>query len=565
VPADIDGNPNCLSLAGPNPITTVQCGVGSGNQIPGSNGNGGGQATVDGQFCTGYGPDPVGTDPRVFNLYSYRQTGICLSTDPATHECNGWSGTWVMATDDSAGAPTATTKRPLFGGAFFKIHTSQDMMIPNAASYDATGKSSTLCHQGGATPTQVACPTICTQSDMNDQIGCLVQASPCSLGYARRPLASFFQHYGGSGGAGTGLAVTTVDERLIGAPDSVACIQNLANAGVAGESYYPFTQKQYLNSIIGFGSVSPAELALASCENQAALVNQAVAANGFIPLPTFLAGGNPFCEDFNEQMLCPGYPYPGDPDGGQRNACADTANVQLGNGFQTTCGNGIVEPFEECDLGTLGVTAQGQPILPTDGGLVNGQTTLIGGGFVAASRSCSALCRSPFRIPPLLNASESRSGFAVALLRQFNLPPPSIVATFADLPPTDSRYPSAEAVYPYLLRSTLCPGCQLSSNFGANQFITRAQASVALVNVLALRQGLQVLSAAQADAVLAASPDAATIPLLARPYVATAIQIGILPLQAGGTVAATSPFAHAELAAALQTIETMFNLPVVPL
>jgi len=72
-------------------------------------------------------------------------------------------------------------------------------------------------------------------------------------------------------------------------------------------------------------------------------------------------GGTPFCEDFNERMLCSparGYPYAGDPTGGQRNACADVAAAGLGDGVQTTCGNGAVEPFEECDFGTLGLSVQ---------------------------------------------------------------------------------------------------------------------------------------------------------------------------------------------------------------
>jgi cysteine-rich repeat protein len=72
-------------------------------------------------------------------------------------------------------------------------------------------------------------------------------------------------------------------------------------------------------------------------------MNAALNQEGLIDLPTNVNGGNPFCEDYNEQMLCGS--------ASNTNACPTMQAAGLGVGYQTTCGNGIVEQFEDCDLG----------------------------------------------------------------------------------------------------------------------------------------------------------------------------------------------------------------------
>jgi hypothetical protein len=334
VPADANGNPNCLSLAGVNPITTVQCSQGGNNGLPGT--NGGGQATLDGKACSGYGPDPVHTDPRVYNLYSYRQTGTCSSTNPATGECNGWTGNWVMATDDSPVAPGATTARPLFGGAYFRIHTSQDMLVPNVASFDATGKTSMLCHQGGATSDQAACPTICTQKAMSDQIACLVQASPCSLGIANsQAVHDVALNLGGHAGALSGTPSTATPLKIGLFDPAPSCLQT---------GQYPLWHKLYLNTFGGFQNVGGQELALAQCEATGSIITPALTDFGMAPLPdagpNAINGGNPYCEDFDEKDVCGSTPA---------NSVPGCLGAAAGSLPTTACGNGIVEAFEECD------------------------------------------------------------------------------------------------------------------------------------------------------------------------------------------------------------------------
>jgi cysteine-rich repeat protein len=352
VPADADGNPNCLNPPGSPTITTVQCSVGGGNGAPGT--NGGGQGAIDGETCTGYGPDPGAVDARAFNLYAYRNSGGCVGHDGATGECNQWSGQWVMATDDLPAAPRTTTRRPLFGGAYYRLHTSQDMLVPNTASYSLVlgGKtaSNPACSQGSAVFVngvlkQVGCPTLCTQQEMDDQIGCLVQASPCSLGIGGHNVEkSAALNVGGINDGGVTDAGTVLSAAAIkvGGFDPTASCQESAQ--------YPLAHKVYLDTVVGLSGVSGQEGALLQCAQSAAVVDPLLLANGFTPLPdagpNAINGGNPYCEDFDEQTVC-----------GQ----SSNVNACAGQAVQTTCGNGIVEAYEECDPGI----AEGPPCSTT--------------------------------------------------------------------------------------------------------------------------------------------------------------------------------------------------------
>jgi hypothetical protein len=75
-------------------------------------------------------------------------------------------------------------------------------------------------------------------------------------------------------------------------------------------------------------------------------VTSAVASVGFIPLPGFVNLGEPFCEDFSENVVCGLSTF--------NNACAD-APPQFDNfpGFSTSCGDGQIDAYEDCDESTL--------------------------------------------------------------------------------------------------------------------------------------------------------------------------------------------------------------------
>src|SRR5262249_19444840 len=115
---------------------------------------------------------------------------------------------------------------------------------------------------------------------------------------------------------------------------TVACIQGFT---------YPIVRKLYLSTMLGFSGVTGQEQALAQCEASTSIINTALTAHGFVTLPASAPNGaNPYCEDFNEQMLCGA--------ASNNNACA--ANTGTIPTASTTCGNGVKEAFEDCDLGT---------------------------------------------------------------------------------------------------------------------------------------------------------------------------------------------------------------------
>src|SRR5262249_32186150 len=88
----------------------------------------------------------------------------------------------------------------------------------------------------------------CSFPDMSDQIHCLVEASPCSIGLAEgRPRPSLNPN--------TSVIKINKQSRLD------VCIQAMA---------YPLWHKVYLNSIQGFAAVNGEELQLAGCETDLA-------------------------------------------------------------------------------------------------------------------------------------------------------------------------------------------------------------------------------------------------------------------------------------------------------
>jgi hypothetical protein len=233
------------------------------------------------------GPGPSGADPRVFNNFVYKKT----------------AGGWLYALDD--------TQRPVAGSAFYRIHSNQTI--------EPAPVGGVICP--GCPPP----PAGCTYADATDQIGCLVVASPCSSGYA---------------GRGAINDANTTSLRVLGVPSAETCIQSFD---------YPYTRKLYLSSLVGFPSLTAPESQLAACETNATIVNAALTKEGFVPIPdgttgvAAVNGGKPFCEDYNEQMLCGS--------ASNTDACPAAQAAGIGAGLETICGNGVKEAFEDCDLG----------------------------------------------------------------------------------------------------------------------------------------------------------------------------------------------------------------------
>jgi hypothetical protein len=196
-------------------------------------------------------------------------------------------------------------------GAYYRIHASHSLAPAGGAAAAAT----------------------CQRADTSDQIACLVTASPCSIGYGSLRGLS----------ANPGAGAIKIDKQ---SPEKL-CIQ--------GHFLYPLSRKLYLNSVPGFENVTGQELQLAGCMTDLAqpgltpptpggLVTANLSAAGFIQIPPAVNNGEPFCEDFNEAALC-GAPT-------NQDACSNRP-PSLGSfpAFETVCGDGLIDPYEDCDNG----------------------------------------------------------------------------------------------------------------------------------------------------------------------------------------------------------------------
>jgi hypothetical protein len=148
--------------------------------------------------------------------------------------------------------------------------------------------------------------------------------------------------------------------------------------------------------------------------------------------------------------------------------------------------------------------------------------------------------------------------FAKSVGQKFSLPQPDALVTFDDLRPSDPDYTAAQTVYPFLHRQLICPECALTSNFYPKNPLTRAQAAVVLVSILVAEDKITLLNQDETSDVLANVPDAESVSVFARPYIATALASGILPLQPGDMVRPSQPYLRTEIAAVLDTVQRRF-------
>jgi hypothetical protein len=211
--------------------------------------------------------------------------------------------------------------------------------MPMTGAYHRIQAVHTLSPAGDAGPA----PPTCQWPDMTSQIGCLVTASPCSVGLAGRQ-------------ALTSNPVVGALKLNKQSPDAL-CIQGGTDAlgNAVGWFTYPLSRKLYLNTLPGFAAVSDfEEHQLVGCETDlaqptaatpAGLVTMNAAFAGFVPVGPLVNGGEPYCEDFNEQMLCGA--------GGNVDSCPTTPAPfdAFPTANHTICGNGVKEAYEECDDG----------------------------------------------------------------------------------------------------------------------------------------------------------------------------------------------------------------------
>lgn len=190
-------------------------------------------------------PPPSGTIPgnrrdgRVFNLHQYNQFGgYRLDTELGT-------------------------VRSVVGN-FSRIHTTRTLVAAAPSCPGASGDK-----------------RCCSQDDATSQIGCLVEADQCSVGFA--------------GGESSAQVLTTTAGNELAFAASINNIKYDQSCIVTAQ--YPLSRKVYFNTLIGFENVGGQELALAKCfAGSAANFNSLLAAKNLFPLPT-----GPVCQDFANQ------------------------------------------------------------------------------------------------------------------------------------------------------------------------------------------------------------------------------------------------------------------------
>jgi cysteine-rich repeat protein len=299
------------------------------------------------------GTDTTQNDGRIFNLVAYDGT---TGGGPEPYAIPG------------------TTNTIPFTGAFSRIHqtvpiwdTTKSTTPPVLPGTNPSGQT-----QGG-----------CQSAPASDQMGCLAQADPCSIAYEADDGKTWNER--------------SVPPLSVSGIDALQVSQVYPTTATVQNQTYPGWRKLYFNSSNGFDGIdggvlfgtdnAVAELALGQYESNTASVTALLSTYSYFSLghsPNGTGGNTPYCEDFNEQMLC---------DGGivNQNACNFNLNAlspannsaipsgttasfaaipadpspfaipDAGAGISgpttsTVCGNGVTELFEDCDDGLLNGT-----------------------------------------------------------------------------------------------------------------------------------------------------------------------------------------------------------------
>jgi hypothetical protein len=266
---------------------------------------------------------------------------------------NGTSGytTFTIPSVPASGVPGTRGLSLAFTGHYGRIH-SQTVL------WDKTAGSTGLANKGRA----------CAIQDATDQLGCLVQADPCSVAAASQNAATWGAHQSPM------VASSNVALRVSQIAPSTTTVRG---------GSYPLWRKLYLNASAGFDNLAALasvdagvkqELELAEFESSTSSITTILAQYGFFSLGSASPKGidTPFCEDFNEQLLCDGgianqnacglntfaAQIPFWSDGGSFSAIpSDPSTVAAAATTSTVCGNGIKEAFEDCDHGLSNGTA----------------------------------------------------------------------------------------------------------------------------------------------------------------------------------------------------------------
>jgi hypothetical protein len=184
---------------------------------------------------------------------------------------------------------------------------------------------------------------------------------------------------------------------------------------------------------------------------------------------------------------------------------------------------------------------------------------------VTDTNGLSASLTFPVHVLPGNDCAPVLRGPSVTAVQNlFGLQPATSAPAFTDIGPNDPLFAAVQSVAPFLHRQLLCFGCALINKFLPNEPTTRGENTVPIVALLVSRNLITLLSPADADAALAGFADGASVPLPARPAIATALQAGILQPLPGNLIGVDVLQTSADDEAMLARVATMFNLGGTP-
>lgn len=170
---------------------------------------------------------------------------------------------------------------------------------------------------------------------------------------------------------------------------------------------------------------------------------------------------------------------------------------------------------------------------------------------VAVVMGCGSAHHEPQNAGSGQAMEATNRGFARAVAQALPLGTPPPVAAFSDVTVEDSDYSAIQMIAPHLHRQVLCPGCLLGSRFAPAQRMSRAQAAIIVVSALAAANRLALTGPAETSRLIATVSDAQRLSPDARTYLATALQHGLIALDADRGLRARVPASPAELMAML--------------
>lgn len=194
--------------------------------------------------------------------------GCLAENDPTTPDFDERAYNLVLR--DAAQNVLKDTAGRLVNDAFYRIHSAR-----------------AIAKAGDAEP--------CRRTSEDGQLGCLVQASPCSVGVAKLPAKN-------ASGA-TNLKVADIRP----SDENVRCTAALRQAGQCAQ-VYPLKESLYLSNVIGNAELTSAEAALNACLSNRGLVDPILVNNGFLPFSS--SPGDSAAQGYQDNVCLGNTPSP---------------------------------------------------------------------------------------------------------------------------------------------------------------------------------------------------------------------------------------------------------------